>query len=121
MLIQTGRVGWTAISLLTLLASGCGQQQASSSPPAILGPVPVVSVKNLAYTPASVTIPVSGVVVWRFEDGAVPHTVTADANSFGSAPNGLTSGTFEHAFEKAGTYDYHCDFHPTMKATVTVR
>ena len=77
--------------------------------------------KNLAYTPASVTVPVGGKVVWRFEDGAVPHTVTADANSFGSAPNGLTSGTSEHAFEKAGTYDYHCDFHPTMKATVTVR
>jgi plastocyanin len=108
-----------AISLLALLAAGCGQQQASSPPASTSSPV--VSVKNLAYTPSSVTVPVGGRVVWRFEDGAVPHTVTADANSFGSAPNGLTSGTFEHAFEKAGTYDYHCDFHPTMKATVTVR
>jgi plastocyanin len=127
-LIQTGRVGWTAISLLTLLASGCGQQQASSPPTSTSSSSSangassaVVSVKNLAFTPASVTIPVSGVVVWRFEDGGVPHTVTADANSFGSAPNGLISGTFQHAFEKAGTYDYHCDFHPTMKGTVTVR
>lgn len=80
-----------------------------------------MSVKNLAFTPASVTIPVGGKVVWTFEDGGTPHTVTADANSFGSAPNGLTSGTFEHVFGQAGTYDYHCDFHPTMKATVTVR
>jgi plastocyanin len=118
-LIQTGRVGWTAISLLTLLASGCGGQQASTPPASTSSPA--VSVRNLAFTPASVTVPVGGKVVWRFEDGSIPHTVTADANSFGSAPNGLTSGTFEHSFGQAGTYDYHCDFHPTMKGTVTVR
>ena len=79
MLIQTGRVGWTAISLLALLAAGCGQQQASSPPASTSSPV--VSVKNLAYTPASVTVPVGGKVVWRFEDGAIPHTVTAGAPS----------------------------------------
>ncbi|HEV7466040.1 MAG TPA: cupredoxin domain-containing protein [Candidatus Dormibacteraeota bacterium] len=128
MLIQTGRVGWTAFSLLVLLTTGCGQQQASSpgagtttSSSANGGSPASVSVKNLAFTPAAVTIPAGGKVVWRFEDGEAPHTVTADANSFGSAPNGLTSGTFEHGFGKAGTYDYHCDFHPTMKGTVTVR
>lgn len=118
MLIRTWRGGWTAASLLVLLAGGCGQQ--ASSPPASTSP-PVVIVKNLAFTPASVTIPVGGRVVWKFEDGSVPHTVTADANGFGSAPNGLTSGSFDHVFGQAGTYDYHCDFHPTMKGTVTVR
>jgi plastocyanin len=126
-LIQTGRVGWAALSLLGLLASACGQQGAPSttsgpiSSSANGGSPAAVSVKNLAFTPAAVTVAVGGRVVWRFEDGDVPHTVTADANSFGSAPNGLTSGSFEHGFGRAGTYDYHCDFHPTMKGTVTVR
>jgi plastocyanin len=126
-LIQTGRVGWAALSLLGLLASACGQQGAPSttsgpiSSSANGGSPAAVSVKNLAFTPAAVTVAVGGRVVWRFEDGDVPHTVTADANSFGSAPNGLTSGSFEHGFGTAGTYDYHCDFHPTMKGTVTVR
>jgi plastocyanin len=126
-LIQTGRVGWAALSLLGLLATACGQQgtpsttPGSSSSAANGGSPAAVSVKNLAFTPAAVTIAVGGRVVWRFEDADVPHTVTADANSFGSAPDGLTSGSFAHGFGTAGTYDYHCDFHPTMKGTVTVR
>jgi plastocyanin len=111
-LIQTGRVGWTAISLLALLAAGCGEQAPTS---------PVVSVRNIAFNPTSVTVPVGGKVIWSFEDGQIAHTVTADANGFGSAPNGTTSGTFEHTFGQAGTYAYHCDFHPLMKGTVTVR
>jgi plastocyanin len=126
-LIHTGRVGWTAVSILVLMATACGRPGAPSTTPgpdsssANGGSPAAVSVKNLAFTPAAVTIPVGGRVVWRFADRDVPHTVTADANSFGSAPNGLTSGTFEHGFGTAGTYDYHCDFHPTMKGTVTVR
>lgn len=127
MLIQTGRAGWAALSLLVLLATACGPPGApsttsgSGSSSANGGSPATVSVRNLAFTPAAVTVAAGGRVVWRFEDGDVPHTVTADANSFGSAPNGLTSGTFEHGFGRAGTYDYHCDFHPTMKGTVTVR
>jgi plastocyanin len=80
-----------------------------------------VTVRNLAFNPASVDVPVGGTVVWAFQDGSIPHTVTADDNSFGSPPNGLTSGTFEHVFGKAGTFAYHCDVHPTMQATVHVR
>jgi plastocyanin len=131
-LIHTGRVGWTAVSVLVLLvATACGRPGApsttsgpgpgSSSSSANGGSPAAVSVKNLAFTPAAVTIPVGGRVIWRFADSDVPHTVTADGNSFGSAPNGLTSGSFEHGFGTAGTYDYHCDFHPTMRGTVTVR
>lgn len=127
MLIQTGRAGWAALSLLVLLATACGPPGApsttsgSGSSSANGGSPATVSVRNLAFTPAAVTVAAGGRVVWRFQDGDVPHTDTADANSFGSAPNGLTSGTFEHGFGRAGTYDYHCDFHPTMKGTVTVR
>jgi len=47
--------------------------------------------------------------------------VSVHTNAFGSPPNGLTSGTFERVVAKPGTWAYHCDFHPEMKATVTVR
>lgn len=78
-------------------------------------------IKNIAYSPAAVTISAGGIVTWRFEDAPTPHTVTSDTNVFGSDPNGMTSGIFQHAFAKAGTYSYYCDFHPQMKGTVTVR
>jgi plastocyanin len=110
-----------------LAAAGCGAQDAPSPGAATAtasangGSRAAVSIRNLAYAPATVSVGVGGTVVWTFEDGSIPHTVTADANSFGSDPNGLSSGRFEHTFGKAGAFDYHCDFHPTMKGTVRVR
>lgn len=80
-----------------------------------------VVVKGNVYDPPSIDIPQGAKVVWGFEDGDVPHTVTSDNNVFGSPPNGQTSGAFEYVFEEAGTFAYHCDFHPEMVATVNVR
>ena len=128
MSVHGGRVGWTAL-LLALLATACGGGSSTSSstssspasPASAGGSAGTVLVKNIAFTPASVTIPVGGEVVWTFDDAGVPHTVTSDTDVFGSPPNGLTSGTYERVFAKAGTYAYHCDFHPQMKGTVTVR
>jgi len=117
----------SAATLALAAAAGCGSPQVAvstsgsgSSPAATPGTVTVV-VKNLAFNPTAVTIPVGGKVVWSFQDGTVPHTVTSDANLFGSPPNGQTSGTFEHVFTSAGTFAYHCDFHAAMTATVNVR
>ncbi len=126
-MIQTGRVGWTAFSLVALLATGCGQPEASASASSAVSGTPkpappiTVVVRNLAFAPAAVTIPAGGQVTWDFQDGAVPHTVTSDTNDFGSAPDGLTTGTFQHVFARPGSYAYHCDFHQKMKGTVTVR
>jgi plastocyanin len=81
-----------------------------------------VSIDNqVFYNPPVVQIANGGKVVWSFEDGDNPHTVTADDNSFGSDPNGRTSGTYEHVFSTSGMFTYHCDFHPVMTGRVSVR
>ena len=49
---------------------------------------------------------------------ASAHTVTADDGSFDSGKT--TDGEFHHAFDKPGTYGYHCSVHPDMKGMVTV-
>jgi plastocyanin len=48
-----------------------------------------------------------------------PHTVTARDGSFnsGSIPQG---GSFTHAFDTAGTFEYFCEIHPAMEGTVIV-
>ena len=77
-----------------------------------------VSIVNFAFDPASLTVAVGTSVTWENTDTA-PHTATADDGSFdtgGIGQNERGSVTFD----QAGTFAYHCDFHPNMQATITV-
>lgn len=77
-----------------------------------------VKIKNFAFTPAEMKIKVGETVTWTNEDSA-PHTATASDGSFDS--KNLSQGqSFSFTFDKAGTYDYICSVHPSMKAKVIV-
>ena len=75
------------------------------------------------YTPNAVKIKVGGTVTWKNVDTAI-HTVTSqkvptpDVAFDSSIVNGGAS--FNHKFDKAGTYDYFCVVHPWMTGKVTV-
>lgn len=78
-----------------------------------------VSIKNLTFTPPAVSIPPGSTVVWSNDetDGTV-HSVTSDDGQFS---HDLKPGdTFTWTFDKAGTFGYHCRFHPFMTGVVTV-
>ena len=47
------------------------------------------------------------------------HRVKANDDSFDSEDMGQ-GDTFEHTFDAAGTFDYICAIHPSMKGTITV-
>ena len=79
----------------------------------------VVHIKNFAFSPANVTVPV-GATVRFFEDDETPHTVTAADKSFDSG-NMNQHDKWDHVFTAAGTYPYICAYHPYMKGTVTVK
>jgi len=77
-----------------------------------------VSIKNFAFSVGSLSIAAGTTVTWTNND-ATDHTVTADDNSFDSgviAPG----GTFSHKFSAAGTFNYHCSIHTSMKAAVVI-
>jgi len=94
-------------------ASGSGTGTQPGTPPV------AVSIKQFAFTPNSVTIPVGGTVMWTNNE-IIPHTVTADDGSFTS--DTLNKGdTFSHTFTAAGTVAYHCTYHTNMKADVIVQ
>lgn len=78
----------------------------------------VVVVRDIAYKPQRVAVPVGREVVWTIDDSGVTHTVTADDESFDSGR--LTNGDFRRTFERAGEYAYHCEVHARMKGTVLV-
>lgn len=78
-----------------------------------------VTMENLQFQPATVTVQVGDSVTWSNAD-AVPHTATADDGSFDT---GTISGgaSASHTFTTAGTFAYHCEVHPTMTGTVVVQ
>ncbi len=78
-----------------------------------------VTIKDFAFSPATLTVAVGDTVTWTNEDSAT-HTVTADDGSFDSGD--LAQGdTFTQTFDTAGTYAYHCAMHPSMVAEIVVQ
>ncbi|MDX6739550.1 plastocyanin/azurin family copper-binding protein [Actinocorallia sp. A-T 12471] len=89
--------------------AGC----ASAPPPA---PAAVVTVSNIAYSPATVTIPVGGSVRWDFADDGILHHVMGDGLDSGI----VGTGSYTHTFNAPGTYSYHCSVHTVMAGAVIV-
>jgi plastocyanin len=77
-----------------------------------------VSVANMAFTPASVTLAVGQTVTWTFPD-SMAHTTTSNQGFWDSGTK-LNGATYTRAFTSAGTFTYHCSIHSTMRGTVRV-
>ena len=91
---------------------------ADDSPTSAGAPVEIVA-KSMKFTPESARAAVGQKVVWRFDDGAVPHNVDGEDPALKS--KNLTSGTYEHTFTEAGTYKYVCNLHTGMDGEVVVK
>lgn len=101
--------------ILAVALVGC----AGESTPLEPGPVtddPIVSLENVSFTPAVVTVRPGTTVTWEWNDGSLEHDVVFD--DFASEI--MASGTFTHTFEEPGTYEYVCSLHSNMKGTVFV-
>ena len=115
----------SALVLVVLAALvGCGGSSGSVPTPSV-GPASTpppapqtVEIRNYAYTPQDIPVPVGTTVVWVQEDSTV-HTVT-DAGVFDSGH--LSRGQiFRYTFRTPGTYDYYGTVHPGMAGVVTVQ
>lgn len=77
-----------------------------------------VSIQNFAFVQKSITIKRGDTVVWTNMDSA-PHTITGGAG--GPASGTLNNnGSYSFTFNTAGTFSYHCNFHPSMTGVVVV-
>jgi plastocyanin len=80
----------------------------------------MVEIKDFAYVPDSLEIPIGATVTWTNNDAA-PHTATAQDRE------ALQSGTlnqgdsYSQTFDQPGTFDYFCEFHSNMKGTIVVQ
>jgi plastocyanin len=76
-----------------------------------------VKIQNDSYNPDSITISNGDTVKWTNLDAGV-HTVVGTDFSSGDISSGKS---YEHKFTKAGTYNYYCSIHPSMKGVVIVK
>jgi plastocyanin len=74
-----------------------------------------VSVVDNRFEPAVIEIAQGDTVTWTW-NGSAPHDV--DGEDFQSEVQ--SSGTFQHTFDTAGTYEYVCNIHGGMTGLVVV-
>jgi YVTN family beta-propeller protein len=78
-----------------------------------------VSIANFAFGPQTITITAGDSVTWSNDDGS-PHAVVFSDGSVGA--KSLSPGeTFRRVFDRGGTEEYYCRFHPYMTGRVVVR
>jgi plastocyanin len=96
--------------------SGGDVQTDSTTPPSVAAGE--VLVKSVAFTPRELRATAGKAVTWRFDDGGLEHTVTADDKSFDSGR--MSSGTYARTFSSPGNINYHCEVHARMRGTIIV-
>lgn len=76
-----------------------------------------VTVSNFAFAPATVTMALGGTVTFTVTEGG--HTSTSRDGAWASG--GLSEGaSFAFTPPAPGTYEFFCEFHPSMQGTLTV-
>ncbi|WP_448166726.1 cupredoxin domain-containing protein [Burkholderia ambifaria] len=77
-----------------------------------------ITIEGMRFNPASVTVARGDTIVWVNKD-LVAHTATA-AGLFDSHEI-QPDASWTYVANTPGRYAYICTFHPTMKATLTVK
>lgn len=93
------------------------------SPPAYSPPAgqpkEEVSIKSFSFNPAILNIKIGTKATWTNQDSA-SHTVTSDSGTELNSDSFSQGKSYSHIFENAGTFEYHCSIHPSMKGKVIV-
>ncbi|HEY8490626.1 MAG TPA: cupredoxin domain-containing protein [Dehalococcoidia bacterium] len=119
-------------ALVLALAAACGgdEEEEGNGGTAGGGAVTVVGTddagQNNRFEPDTVTIPAGESVRITFRnEGTAVHNmhVTAGDEEFSSDQivNPGASSTFQVQVDRAGTYEFRCDFHPEMTGTLIVQ
>jgi plastocyanin len=106
-----------SLALLALLLASCGGGHTVQLPPEVPPGSTVIDQYGLAFKPSAATAR-AGETVFFLNSETALHTVTIDGkNESGDMRKGEV---FSFQFANPGTYRVRCDYHPQMRATITV-
>jgi plastocyanin len=77
-----------------------------------------IRMQKASFVPAQLEVAVGARITWINTD-EMPHSVTALDGRFDSGPI-LPGKSFQWTPKEAGGVNYHCVFHPSMTAALTV-
>ena len=78
----------------------------------------VVEIRNLEFTPKKLVVAPGDTILWKNFD-LFPHTVTADDKSWDSGTI-ESNGQWQTVVKKDMLTTYFCQFHPNMKAQISI-
>jgi plastocyanin len=112
-------LGLCAIAAAGLTASCFSERTTGTSASCNGTTVPCqVDIRDFAFEPAVLRVPAGATVTW-VNSGPTAHTSTSDDGAWDSPT--LDAGvSFPRPFNTPGTFPYHCEPHPTMRATIVV-
>ena len=104
---------------LVMFSAAVGGGAGLTAPRPVSAALISVSISDLTFTPALVTVNLGDTVKWTNND-PIAHTVTALDGSFSSGK--IAPGeSFSVTFSTAGTFAYKCSIHTTMAGSVKVK
>jgi plastocyanin len=116
--------GVTLVSCASSAGSGASAAPATSAPTAApAAKTAAIQIKGFAFSPATLTID-KGTVVTITNNDSATHTFTSGASrtkdgKFDQQISGSADGSV--TFDTAGTFEYFCQIHSSMKGTVVVK
>jgi plastocyanin len=112
-----GRGGWDMWDYMQSM-HGAGRDTSGASL-SIGGKSAEVKIRDFAFSPGNLRVPVGGTVTWTNRDSA-QHNATAQGGTWRTQT--LSNGERDAVtFDRAGEYDYYCSIHPSMKAHLSVQ
>lgn len=115
------RLGAFALIALAVACGGAGgPAPATQASQVTIGAT--VTYRNFSVSPASVEVTRGQAVEWKNEDSS-QHTVSGGRpGAKGPFDQKVDGGkTTRVVFDTAGSFDFFCEFHPSMTGKVTVR
>ena len=126
---MNARIAFSAVAAAALLVSAlflssCGSSDGDSANSGIANNVagvpdgvPFIDQDSLKFIPTSLKVKVGDIVYFKNSETAL-HTVTIEGKN--ESGNMKKDAVFTWTPKTAGEYKITCDFHPQMKATITV-
>ncbi len=79
-----------------------------------------VSIQKFKFIPAEITVKVGSKVRWTNKEKRQYHSVWFQDAGEKPSEYFFPDETYEHSFDKVGTFPYTCEPHPEMKGVVKV-